>query len=380
MKKIRWVLIGLLAIFAIQCTSGSKRFSELLKEIESLPAEQQTKRLEVFAAQNDFPFVEDSTVYFLAEDTTVQPVFLAGDLTGWQPDSIALKQIGNTRFWYVSLNLPPTARVEYKFVCGKNWFLDPFNTLKDQGGFGENSVLVMPAYQFPQEVLFKPEFQKSTLDTILFKSRLLNNRRKVYFYKHYQAGPNSPLLVFHDGGDYLKYGKARIILDNLIGQKTLEPVMAVFVDPRNRNREYWFNDLYLKMLFKELLPFLKEKYNLKNNRLAMGGASLGGLISVYALKHYASQIDFVFSQSGAFWIENERIIKEVENFPEVRSFIFLSYGLFENMEKSHQKIAEVLRKKEINFEMKKYYEGHNWGNWRAHLKEALLPFAGGKVK
>ncbi len=380
MKKIRLVLIGLVVCLVAQCASSSKKFSNLLKEIETLPAEQKAQRLEHFVTQNEFPFVEDSTVYFLAEDTTGQTVYLAGDLTAWQPDSIALKRIGNTRFWYTSLILPQTARVEYKFVCGKRWFLDPFNPLKDEGGFGANSVLVMPAYQFPQEVLFKPEFQKSTLDTIFFKSRLLNNRRSIYFYKHRQAGPNSPLIIFHDGGDYLKFGKARIILDNLIGQKMLEPVIAVFVDPRNRKREYWFNDLYLRMIFRELLPFLKGKYGLKNNRLAMGGASLGGLVSVYALKDYASQIDFVFSQSGAFWIENERITREVEKFPEVKSFLFLSYGLFENMEKSHQKLAEALRKKEINFEIKKYYEGHNWGNWRAHLKEALLPFAGGKVK
>lgn len=380
MKIFRLILLSLMLILATHCTSGSKKFSRLLDEIRTLPTDQQTERLKIFVAQNEFPFVEDSTVYFLVEDTTGQTVYLAGDLTAWQPDSIALKRIGNTRFWYTSLTLPQKARVEYKFVCGKRWFLDPFNPLKDEGGFGQNSVLVMPGYQFPQEVLFKPEFQNSTLDTIVFKSRLLNNRRRVYFYKHQQAGPNSPIIIFHDGGDYLKYGKAKIILDNLIGQKTLEPLIAVFVEPRNRNREYWFNDLYLKMLFKELLPFLKEKYALKNNRLAMGGASLGGLISVYALKHYASQIDFVFSQSGAFWIENERIIKEVENFPKVKSFLFLSYGLFENMEKSHLKLADVLQKKGINFEIKRYYEGHNWGHWRAHLKEALLPFAGGKVK
>jgi len=380
MKLVNIGLLGCALFFMAQCSHQPEKFSELLKRLDSLPGKQKQEKLRIFTAQHNFPFVEDSVVYFLTEDTTGQPVHLAGDITGWRPDSIALKQIAGTNFWYTSLILPAQARIEYKFVCGQDWRLDPFNPLKDGGGFGENSVLVMPDYRFPQEVLFKPEFQKSTLDTFKFKSKILNNRRYIYFYKHERAGNNSPLIIFQDGGDYLTYGRARIILDNLIGMGRLEPLMAVFVEPRNRKREYRFNDLYLKMLFKELLPWLKQKFKLRNNRLALGGASLGGLISLYALKKYGSYLDFVFSQSGALWIDNERIIKEVQAFRPIKTFLFLSYGLFENMDESHQKLERLLENKGINFEMKIYYEGHNWGNWRAHLKEALLPFAGGKVQ
>ncbi|MHB2154261.1 alpha/beta hydrolase-fold protein [Calditrichota bacterium GD2] len=380
MNRLKCVVLALSALLLVQCSSNKERFSSLLKEMEGLTSQEKTQRLKQFTQQNIFPFIEDSTAYFLFEDSSRQAVYLAGDMSAWRPDSIPLINIGQTNFWYAALRFPQRARLEYKFVCGGKWFLDPLNPLKDSGGMGENSVLAMPAYEFPQEVLFKREFRKSDLDTVVFKSRLLKNRREIYFYKHQKAGDNSPLIIFNDGGDYLTFGKARIVLDNLIGSGQLKPLLAIFIEPRNRKREYRFNDAYLKMVFQELLPFIQKRYGLKNNRLAMGGVSLGGLISLYALKNYSRNLDFVFSQSGALWLDDERILKELTDLSQPKTFLFLSYGLFENMEASHEHLKKILEQKQINFEIKTYYEGHNWGNWRAHLKDALLPFAGGKAK
>ncbi|MHB2150203.1 alpha/beta hydrolase-fold protein [Calditrichota bacterium LG25] len=380
MNRLKCVALAISVLLLVQCSSNEERFSSLLKEMEGLTSQEKTQRLKQFTQQNNFPFIEDSTVYFLFEDSSRQAVYLAGDMSAWRPDSIPLINIEQTNFWYAALRFPRRARLEYKFVCGGNWFLDPLNPLKDSGVMGENSVLAMPAYEFPQEVLFKREFRKSDLDTVVFKSRLLKNRRRIYFYKHQKAGDNSPLILFNDGGDYLTFGKARIILDNLIGSGQLKPLLAIFIEPRNRKREYRFNDAYLKMVFQELLPFIQKRYGLKNNRLAMGGVSLGGLISLYALKNYSRNLDFVFSQSGALWLDDERILKELTDLSQPKTFLFLSYGLFENMEASHKHLKKVIEQKQINFEIKTYYEGHNWGNWRAHLKDALLPFAGGKAK
>ncbi|WP_456443378.1 alpha/beta hydrolase-fold protein [Caldithrix abyssi] len=380
MNRLKCVALAISALLLVQCSSNEERFSSLLKEMEGLTSQEKTQRLKQFTQQNIFPFIEDSTVYFLFEDSSRQAVYLAGDMSAWRADSIPLINIEQTNFWYTALRFPRRARLEYKFVCGGNWFLDPLNPLKDSGGMGENSVLAMPAYEFPQEILFKREFRKSDLDTVVFKSRLLQNRRRIYFYKHQKAGDNSPLILFNDGGDYLTFGKARIILDNLIGSGQLKPLLAIFIEPRNRKREYRFNDAYLKMVFQELLPFIQKRYGLKNNRLAMGGVSLGGLISLYALKNYSRNLDFVFSQSGALWLDDERILKELTDLSQPKTFLFLSYGLFENMEASHKHLKKVIEQKQINFEIKTYYEGHNWGNWRAHLKDALLPFAGGKAK
>ncbi len=379
MKQIkRWMLVVTLMVWG--CTEKGNKFVELLKEVQNQPAEQKTQMLQNFAAQHPMPFVQDSTAYFLFCDSTQQPVFLAGDMTFWKPDSIRLTPIAGTDFHFIALHFPRSARLEYKFVCGSNWYLDPFNPLKERGGLGENSVLVMPEYQFPLEVLYRPEFRKSELDTFLLKSRILKNNREIYVYKHLKSGQNSPLIFFNDGGDYLQFGKARIILDNLIGSGQLQPLIGVFVPPKKRKREFLFNDEYLHMLFKELLPYLRQKYALKNNRIALGGVSLGGLISLYALKKYHPYLDYVFSQSGAFWPEEGRILKELQSLPPIKTFLFLSFGTFENAKNEHQRLKRLLEEKNINFEMKTYQEGHNWGNWRAHLKDALLPFAGGKAK
>ncbi len=371
--------LGLL-LFAqiVSCKKEEPTFSAVLSSLKELNANQKNVVLDKFVRFNPFPFIEDSVVYFLFRDTTDQPVFLAGDMTRWRPDSIQLMRIKDTNYRYTSIVLPTNARIEYKFVAGKKWYLDPFNPFKETGGLGSNSVLMMPDYRFPKEVLLKTKFMKSSLDTVLFRSKILKNKRRVYYYHHPEAKDESPLLIFNDGGDYLRFGKARTILDNLIGEGKIKPINALFVDPVNRNKEYWFNDRYLKMIFNELLPQMKQKYKIKNRTLGMGGASLGGVISLYALKSYGEQLGFVFSQSGAIWIDKEKIIDILKDVPVIKAKVFLSFGEFENMNKSHDRLEKVFSQKSVRYVVKSFPEGHNWGNWRGHLDEMLNNFDGGQ--
>jgi len=201
---------------------------------------------------------------------------------------------------------------------------------------------------------------------------ILNNSRNVYFYRHPQAQKNSPLLIFHDGDEYLRLARSRIILDNLIAAQTIQPLNAVFIDPVNRMKEYWFDDDYLKMIFKELLPELIQLKQLdKNSPLGMVGASLGGLISIYALKNYSAKIDFIVSQSGALSIGKQKIFQDLEKVQRYRGKIYYDFGSFENLEEIHKKFELLLKEKNIIHQGNKFNEGHSWANWRAHLAPAL---------
>lgn len=374
--KIGRLILVLWVFVLMSCSEKPQTFSELLKDVQNKSVTQAEALLQDFCQRHNFPFTEDSTAYFLFEDTTKNPVYLAGDFTQWRPVSIALRRIGQTKFYFTGLVFPLKARLEYKFVVGKNWLLDPLNPFKEQGGLGDNSVLMMPEYAFPKEALLHIKYRISRLDTIEFKSNRLKNKRRVILYRHPKAGAAAPLLVFNDGSDYLRFARARVILDNLIGNKTIKPVNTLFVDPVHRNKEYWLNDGYLKMVFNELLPFVYKKFELHPNSLGFGGTSLGGEIALYALKNYGNQLNFVFSQSGALWIEGAKLFGVLQTIPKINAKVYLSYGKFEGMRKDYLKIRSILNKKDVHYQMQQFPEGHNWGNWRGHLKDALIFFKG----
>ncbi len=367
-----WIFVASLILGA--CSEKPQTFSELLVSLKDQPGPQAELRLRDFAQRHLFPFVEDSTVYFLFEDTTRVPVFLAGDFTDWRPDSIELKPIANTSFYYTKATFPSNARLEYKFVSGKNWMLDPFNPYKEEDGYGFNSVLMMPEYVFPKETLLNLKYRVSEMDTLEFKSRLLHNRRRVTVYRHPSAGKQAPLFIFNDGSDYLRFARVRIILDNLIGSGYLQPINALFVDPVQRNKEYWLNERYLKMVFTELVPFAEQRYALKPKSIAFGGASLGGTTALFALKNYGQKIDFVFCQSAALGIEKSRLLRVLQTVPHIKAKIYLSYGSFEGkqMRRNYQKLKSILINKKTKFTIQCFPQGHNWGNWRDHLKNALM--------
>jgi len=69
-------------------------------------------------------------------------------------------------------------------------------------------------------------------------------------------------------GSKQRNGKMKIILDNLIYDKTIEPIIAVFLDPRNpdnlednrRSNEYRNNINFVKYVTLELVPDIDANY------------------------------------------------------------------------------------------------------------------------
>ncbi len=379
-RQKRVLIAAMLAIgvLATSCARTPETWNELLRQIQNESPRQKQTALEQFVLRNHWPLVKDSTACFVFYDTTGSPVYLSGDFTEWKADSLPMRRIAGTDYYYLQKAFPFRARLEYKFVVGGKWLLDPLNPYRAHGGFGENSVLMMPGYIFPAEALLRLKWRQSTLDTLTFKSWVLKNKRKVYVYRHPRGNARVPLLVVQDGGDYLRFAKARIILDNLIGSGKIHPVNVLFVDAVNRRSEYWLNDRYLRMVFKELIPWAKQKFGWQPQSIGIGGASLGGEISLYALKDYGRQIKQVFSQSGALWIEQEKLLDIFEKMPQFKAQIFVSYGLFESpeMAQSHKRFERILSEKKINHRLRGFPQGHNWGNWRDQLSEIFEYFYG----
>ncbi len=230
----------------------------------------------------------------------------------------------------------------------------------------------MPDYEFPDEVLGKRLMEYTRIDTIVFESIILNNSRRVYFYDHPLSAESSPIIMLLDGSDYLNLANANVTLDNLISENKIPAIKAVFIDPVDRMKEFWLNEPFLDMIFKELIPFLNKKYALTDNHVFMGGVSLGGVSSFFALKDYSRNLTGCFSQSGAFWIDSLRIVNELSSADIGNKLLYLSYGTFENQDSVHLVLKKFMDKKRADYKVEIYNEGHNWGNWKSHLDNALI--------
>jgi len=372
--KARFLAASAFLLAFCGCVEEKKDFIETLHEAADAEGEQRQLFVDNWlGGVENYPLIEDSLVYFLYRNKKDLPVYVTGDMSGWRPKGIPMLRIVDTDLYYAQAVFPAHARLEYKIVVAGEYQLDSLNARKARGGFGENSLLLMPHYEYPDEWLMRKDRSYTQLDTMTLAKSQKTPEREVYVYRHQRATPASPLVVFHDGSDYIRLANTAVILDNLISENAIPALNALFINPLDRMKEYRMNDDFLHLVFNGIVPEVKAKYGLAENApLVMGGASLGGLISFYALKDYAGELQAVFSQSGSFWIDSLRILDELEDasFPETK--LYYSFGSFENQDSVHNRLRIFLREKDASFKNDVFAEGHNWGQWGGHLDDALL--------
>ncbi len=146
----------------------------------------------------------------------------------------------------------------------------------------------------------------------------------VYVPSQYTPAEPAALMVFNDGqafkaepGDV----QAHRVIDNLIYRREIPVMLGVFINPgrrpdqpeptprswgdRNTNRpeEYnALNDKYPRVIVDELLPALREDYNISENPefYGIGGSSSGGIAAFTVAWHRPDHFRKVFSFVGSY--------------------------------------------------------------------------------
>lgn len=181
-----------------------------------------------------------------------------------------------------------------------------------------------------------------------FTSKFLKKKRDliVWLPPGYDSETNKryPVLYMHDGGSVFVYWRIDEIAKPLIASKEIEPLIIVMVynggTPDDRTDEYTPTrfppytsggkaDSHGRMLVEEIKPFIDSQYRTLTDaaNTGLGGASFGGLVSVYlGLKHPT-----VFGKLAAFspsvWWDNKLIarnVKDIKSKPALR--IWLDVG------------------------------------------------------
>jgi len=369
----------ILAIVACPQAHG-QTFQDFINQVNAAPESLRTALVDSFVTANPVsPVMEFDTLAHYYYRGSAFSVAVPGDANQWNPSVFPMTRLSTTTFWYRSESFENDARLDYKYVLnGSTWILDPRNPFTVLGGFGPNSELRMPGFVHPPEISYYPAIPHGTLHDTTFFSTNLGNSRTIRIYT--PPGYGSPLdsfsvVVFHDGLEYVSLAYADRVLDYLIHEGMIEPVIGVFVPPVNRTEEYagTLQDEFTLFIVEELMPWVDARWYTRRDpgKRATLGASNGGNIALWlALDHPE-----VFGNVAAYSSNIQSSISDgFENGPLIDLRLYMDLGTYDIpfLITLVRDFIPVLQSRGYQHTYSEFHDGHSWGNWRGHIDNALV--------
>jgi enterochelin esterase-like enzyme len=291
-----------------------------------------------------------------------------------------------------------------------HWAADPSDPdVPEHQGFSAVEMPKAPAQPWGTR---RKDVAEGKIERHKLPSALLKNEREVAVYLPAKYSkltePGYPLLLVFDENAYLKNDKetARVptetILDNLIADKRIPPMVAVFIDngPGNaRSRELPCNDRFADFLNFELMPWVRRMYNVTNDpaRVVVAGSSYGGLASTWVALRHPETFGNVLSQSGSYWWTppkaNNEFDREAEPSWVAKQFIaspklpirfYMDAGSDEidlsgkgnSILIPNRHLRDVLLAKGYQVHYQEFNGGHDYLSWRGTIADGLILLMG----
>lgn len=343
-----------------------------------------------FLEANDFPIREGphTTFVYQGEATSV----LLGHWLFGTAAAREMERVPDTDLWFRTLDLPAASRVEYRFqrVRGADaeWILDPLNERTVRDPFGVWSICHGEGYRSPDWTDTDPQVGRGQLSSTDVRSRAFGTRGvSVYTPFGFRNRRRYPLLVVLDGGDYLRHAACRTVLDNLIHRREIPPLIAAFVSPAKRIREYADNPAHSEFLTSDLVPHLQREFpiRLRPEDRGLVGAGLGAVAALTAAWRYPGFFGKLLLSSGSFTFTDvgpstrTALLDPVVDFVNayrrdprrVSSRVFVSCGIYEPLIYENRSLVPLLRESGMEVRYVEAPDGHNWDNWRDRLRVGL---------
>jgi len=345
-----------------------------------------------FLSRHEVPIIEGPRCTFLFRGDADE-VHLVHRIFGL-PERMALRPVPGTDLWYLVLELPEKSRIEYQLEVVRGGqserINDPLNSRIAHSPVGSSSVCYARGYAVPEWTQADPESRPGSLAELTVPSRALRRDCRVVLYlpARFRRSARYPLLIVHDGGDYLGYASAKVVLDNLIHRLDVAELVAAFVLPGDRLAEYANSAAHARYLTTELVPRLEEELplvGLPSARCLMG-ASFGAVASLSTAYRYPAQYGSLLLQSGSFVFTDigtnhgggpafEPVVRFVNRYRarprRVADRVFMSCGVYEPLIVPNRSMVPVFEAAGMTVRYTEARDGHSWENWRDRLREGL---------
>ena len=311
---------------------------------------------------------------------------LIGDFTEWEDGTPAEMSRIAPGVWTYELLVPSDAYIEYAFMDGIERFPDPFNSRKVLNGLEKaNNFFYLPEGKpTPLADRRKGVSRGKLIRYVIEGSRLesmVGGKRVIYLYQPPTTEP-FPLIVVMDGREYLRWVHLPNIVDNLIVEKHIRPIALAMVtsDGRSRNVEYACSEATIGFLINSVIPLSQENLNLVDIKALPGaygllGASMGGLMALYAALRFPQIFSHVHSQSGAFSSETfDYVVFDLIRFSNIqlpKMWIDVGQYDYQGLITANQRMHELLISKHCEVLYRQYHAGHNFSAWRDDVWRGL---------
>lgn len=338
------------------------------------------------------PLIFGETVVFLYRGNA-NAVAWCADFAPGDPQLAYMngERIGDTDLWMLKRHFPRDARLSYRISLNGNQkiLLDPLNRFRNMEGSGPVSELRMPGYRPPKAVQSRRYgIHRGDLgeeQAIRSQSRGYTVNYRVYTPAGYQSMGKLPVIYVVDGQEYAngELGGMVNVLDNLIADRSIVPVIAVFIDQRdtskkiNRRNDEFTSIYYEKFLVTELVPAIDAAFRTdpRPARRALLGDSLGGLFTFRTVMRHPDCFGLAALQSPAPALE-AKDYDLVEKQPRLPIRFFISVGTLGDIEIPAGLLRNLLGAKGYPVEFREVNDGHSWGHYRTTLAPLLINLFG----
>lgn len=345
-----------------------------------------------FVARYASPIIEGERATFLYRGD-VDEAFVRHRVVGL-PDPLKMRRVGESDLWAVTTVLPEGSRVEYQIEVRKGddhqRFNDPLNPWLAHSPMGSSSVCAASGYQVPDWVAPDPEARPGSLIQQVIPSKALRRDQPIHIYlpARFNRAQRYPLLVVHDGTDYLKFAEMKTVLDNLIHRLDVDPLIAVFVPPGDRLKEYANYAPHARFIARELVPLLIDGLPVREEpewRCLMG-SSFGGIASLSTAVRYPDFFGSLLLQSASLVFTDigfdhgggpafDPVVKFVNKYrakpTRVVDRIYMTCGTYEPLITANRSMVPVFRHTGTRVHYTEARDGHNWDDWRDRLGDGL---------
>jgi enterochelin esterase family protein len=234
------------------------------------------------------------------------------------------------------------------------------------------------------------------VDVRLYDSKATNSVRRMYVYTPPNYDRNNtklPVLYLLHGADgdessWMSYGRANLILDNLIAEKKLAPIVVVMPfgyaypaaanAPGDKQRADFEKDL-----LENILPFIQSNYRVYADRdhRAIAGLSMGGgqtlQIGLHRLDLFSRVAGFSAAVARAPYTAFQDVAADAKKVNSSLKVLWLACGTDDSLYGPDKEFSEFLTKSGITNTFVTSTGAHTWINWRHYLAEsAPLMFPG----
>jgi enterochelin esterase family protein len=229
----------------------------------------------------------------------------------------------------------------------------------------------------------------------------MERRITVYTPPGYESGKDKyPVLyLLHGaGGDeeaWMTLGRASQILDNLLAQGKIKPMIVVMPNgnviqeaaPGEESKGFYKPQFMIpgtmegtyETNFKDIIRFVESSYRVKADKAnrAIAGLSMGGFHSLHISRLYPNTFDYVGLFSAAIMPRQTNGNTAYERIDETLAvqmkngykLYWIACGKTDFLYKNNTEYREKLDKMGMKYVYRESEGGHTWRNWRVYLSE-----------